>query len=250
MEISPTNFTCPPPISCSEAFGHASSCNSFESSKVVCKFLMQEGVQPIDARCNTILHFLAMYGNRTAFRMFLKNGILTHEELMKGNTALHEAVKFGQKEVVEVLLEYERDFVMVSNNLGETPLFIAASCRKKDVFDLLIKDGRIHSDHSVMARTNGSSVLHAAIMGKYFSLAMSILETFTKLAHKYDGKGRTPLDLLATKSLSFNSGTPYSLTNLGSIPSMVDGVQKYSDPGCPFTVQLYSGFDSVELVEL
>ncbi|KAL7169250.1 hypothetical protein ACSBR2_034318 [Camellia fascicularis] len=49
-------------------------------------------------------------------------------------------------------------------------------------------------------------------------LAMSILETFPKLAHKYDGKGRTPLDLLATKPLSFNSGSPYSLVNLGSRP--------------------------------
>ncbi|KAI7999161.1 hypothetical protein LOK49_LG10G01269 [Camellia lanceoleosa] len=107
---------------------------------------------------------------------------------------------------------------MVSNNSEETPLFTAASCGKKNVFDLLIEDGRIHSDHYVMARTDGSTVLHAAIMGEYFSLAMSILETFPKLAHKYDSKGRTPLDLLATKPLSFNSGSSYSLVNLGSRP--------------------------------
>ncbi|CAL5420661.1 unnamed protein product [Camellia sinensis] len=117
-----------------------------------------------------------------------------------------------------MLLKYERDLVMVSNNSEETSLFTAASCGKKDVFDLLIKDGRIHSDHSVMASIDGSTVLHAAIMGEYFGLAMSILETFPKLAHKYDGKGRTPLDLLATKPLSFNSGSPYSLVNLGSRP--------------------------------
>ncbi|CAL5351771.1 unnamed protein product [Camellia sinensis] len=199
------NFIGPPPISCSEAFKLASICNSSESSKGVCKFLMQEGVQPIDARCNTILHFLAMYGNLSAFQKLLRMVYLMHEELMKGNkkgdTALHE-----------------RDLVMVSNNLGETPLFIAASCGKKDVFDLRIKDGRIHSDHSVMARTDGSTVLHAAIVGEHFSLAMSILETFPRLAHKYDGKGRTPLNLLTTKSLPFNSGSPYSLVNLGSRP--------------------------------
>ncbi|GMP84330.1 hypothetical protein CsSME_00037895 [Camellia sinensis var. sinensis] len=47
---------------------------------------------------------------------------------------------------------------------------------------------------------------------------MSILETFPKLAHKNDGKGRTSLDLLATKPLSFNSGSPYSLVNLGRRP--------------------------------
>ncbi|CAL5420673.1 unnamed protein product [Camellia sinensis] len=136
--------------------------------------------------------------------MLLGDGILTNEDLAKGNkkgnTALHKAAKFGQKEIVEVLLEYERDLVM------------------KEVFDLLIKDGRIHSNHYVMARSDGSTMLHAAIMGEYFSLAMSILETFPKLAHKYDSKGRAPLDLLATKPLSFNSGSSYSLVNLGSRP--------------------------------
>ncbi|CAL5420659.1 unnamed protein product [Camellia sinensis] len=116
-----------------------SDCNSSESYTLLCKFLRQEGVQSIDAR-----------GNK------------------KGDTVLHEAARFGQKEVVEVLLKYERDLVMVSNNSEETPLFTAASCGKKDVFDLLIKDGRIHSDHSVMASIDGSTVLHATIMGEYF----------------------------------------------------------------------------------
>ncbi|XP_028076364.1 uncharacterized protein LOC114278500 isoform X3 [Camellia sinensis] len=176
MAISPTNsFTAPPPIiSRSRAFKLTSDCNSSESSTLLCNFLRQEGVQSIDARGNTLLHFLAMYGNLSAFQMLLGDGILTNEDLAignkKGDTALHEAAKFGQKEIVEVLLEYERDLVMVSNNLEETPLFTAASCGKKDVFDLLIKDGRIHSDHYVMARTDGSTVLHAAIMGEYFSI--------------------------------------------------------------------------------
>ncbi|CAL5420612.1 unnamed protein product [Camellia sinensis] len=211
----------------------ASDCNSSESYTLLCNFLRQEGVQLIDARGNTLLHFLAMYGNLSTFQMLLGGGILTNEDLAignkKGDMALHEAARFGQKEVVEVLLKYERDLVMVSNNSEETPIFTAASCGKKDVFDLLIKDGRIHSDHSVMASIDGSTVLHAAIMGEYFGLAMSILETFPKLAHKYDGKGKTPLDLLATKPLSFNSGSPYSLVNLGSIPSMVYGWKHAGD---------------------
>ncbi|KAL7169251.1 hypothetical protein ACSBR2_034319 [Camellia fascicularis] len=221
MAISSTNSFIAPPliISRSRAFKLAASdCNSSESYTLLCNFLRQEGVQSIDARGNTLLHFLAMYGNLSAFQMLLGGGILTNEDLVignkKGDTTLHEAARFGQKEVVEVLLKYEKDLVMVSNNSEETPLFTTASCGKKDVFDLLIEDGRIHSDHSVMASIDGSTVLHAAIMGEYFGLAMSILETFPKLAHKYDGKGRTPLDLVATKPLSFNSDSPYSLVNL------------------------------------
>ncbi|CAL5350596.1 unnamed protein product [Camellia sinensis] len=155
MAISPTNsFTAHPPI-ISGAFKFASDCNLSESSTLLCNFLRQEGVQSIDARDNTLLHFLTMYGNLSAFQMLLVDGILMNEELTIGNkngdTTLHEAARFGQKEIVEVLLEYEGDLVM-------------------NVFDLLIKDGRIHSDHSVMARTTVSFVLHAAIMGDYFSI--------------------------------------------------------------------------------
>ncbi|GMP86448.1 hypothetical protein CsSME_00039222 [Camellia sinensis var. sinensis] len=172
MAISSTNsFTTPPSIiSCSRAFKLAASdCNSSESYTLLCNFLRQEGMQLIDARGNTLLHFLAMYDNLFTFQMFLGGGILTNEDLAIGNkkddTALHEAVWFGQKKVVEVLLKYERDLVMVSNNSEETPLFTAASCGKKDVFDILIKDGRIHS---VMASIDGSTIFHAAFMGEYF----------------------------------------------------------------------------------
>ncbi|CAL5420666.1 unnamed protein product [Camellia sinensis] len=148
MAISPTNsFTAPPTIiSRSRAFKLASDCNSSESSTLLCNFLRQEGVQSIDARGNTLLYFLAMNSNLSTFQMLLGD------------------------EIVEVLLEYERDLIMVSNNSEETPLFTAASCGKKDVFHLLIKDGRIHRDHYVMKRIDGSTVLHAAIMGEYFSI--------------------------------------------------------------------------------
>ncbi|KAI7996285.1 Ankyrin-2 [Camellia lanceoleosa] len=239
MAISSTNsFTTPPSIiSRSRAFKLAASdCNSSESKKVVEVLLKYERdlVMVSSNSEETPLFTAASCGKKDVFDLLVKDGRIHSDHSVmasidgstvlyaafmgeyfgnkKGDTMLHGVMRFGQKEVVEVLLKYERDLIMVSNNSEETPLFIAASCGKKDVFDLLIKDGRIHNDHSVMASINGSIVLHAAIMGEY------ILETFPKLAHKYDGKGRTPLDLLATKPLSFNSGSPYSLVNLGSWP--------------------------------
>ncbi|XP_028055407.1 uncharacterized protein LOC114259575 [Camellia sinensis] len=62
-------------------------------------------------------------------------------------------------------------------------------------------------------------------------LAVSILESFPKLAGKHDEKGITALDLLASKPLSFRSGSSYTLKNLGSmpfIPVQILGVLVYS----------------------
>lgn len=62
-------------------------------------------------------------------------------------------------------------------------------------------------------------------------LAVSILESFLKLAGKHDEKGITALDLLASKPLSFRSGSSYTLKNLGSmpfIPVQILGVLVYS----------------------
>ncbi|CAL5420660.1 unnamed protein product [Camellia sinensis] len=98
---SANSFTAPPPIiSHSQAFKLAAlDCNSLESYTLLCNFLKQEGVQSIDARGNTLLHFLAMYGNLSAFQMLLGGGTLTNEDLAignkKGDMALHEAARFG-----------------------------------------------------------------------------------------------------------------------------------------------------------
>ncbi|CAL5403679.1 unnamed protein product [Camellia sinensis] len=68
---------------------------------------------------------------------------------------------------------------------------------------------------------NGCTVLHAAVKGEYYRhcLAVSILESFPKLAGKHDEKGITALDLLASKPLSFRSGSSFLVYSC--IPSMV-----------------------------
>ncbi|KAL7185509.1 hypothetical protein ACSBR2_027453 [Camellia fascicularis] len=99
-----------------------------------------------------------------------------------------------------------------------------------DVFDFFSKTS---DDEWLMGlRTrDGCTVLHAAVKGEYYRLAVNILESYPKLADKRDEKGIKALDLLASKPLSFRSGSSYTLKNLGSmpfIPCQILGVLVYS----------------------
>ncbi|CDP05520.1 unnamed protein product [Coffea canephora] len=178
-------------------------------------FWREEGVKPLDKRGDTVLHFLAIYGNVNAFRLLLQDGLVTSENLkaknVNGDTGLHEAARFGHKDVAEIMLRTEKDLASESNKLGETPLFVAAACGKKEVFSLLEK----YIGDCMMRRNDGCTILHAAVIGECYSLAIGILESYPDLAGKRNEKGKTALHLLAAKPESFRSGSTYTLKDLG-----------------------------------
>ncbi|CDP05501.1 unnamed protein product [Coffea canephora] len=178
-------------------------------------FWREEGVKPLDKCGDTVLHFLAIYGNVAAFRLLLQDGLVTSENLkaknVNGDTALHEAARFGHKDVAEIMLRTEKDLAYERNKLGETPLFVAAACGKKEVFSLLEK----YIGDCMMRRNDGCTILHAAVIGGYYSLAIGILEWYPDLASKRDEKGKTALHLLAAKPESFRSVSAYTLNDLG-----------------------------------
>ncbi|XP_027152262.1 alpha-latrocrustotoxin-Lt1a-like [Coffea eugenioides] len=132
-------------------------------------FWREEGVKPLDKCGDTVLHFLAIHGNVAAFRLLLQDGLVTSENLkaknVNGDTALHEAARFGHKDVAEIMLRTEKDLVSDSNKLGETPLFVAAACGKKEVFSLLEK----YIGDCMMRRNDGCTILHAAVIGECYS---------------------------------------------------------------------------------
>ncbi|KAL3518314.1 hypothetical protein ACH5RR_020903 [Cinchona calisaya] len=194
-------------------------------------FWREEGVKPLDKRGDTVLHFLAIYGNVAAFTLLLEEGLVNNENLktknVKGDTALHEATRFGQKCIAEIMLSREKELVFESNNLGETPLFIAAACGKKEVFTFL---ENLNSD-CMMRRNDGCTILHAAVIGECYSLAIRILESYPDLAGKRNEKGKTALHLLAEKPESFRSGSSYTFKVLGRkpvIPLRIIGIIIYS----------------------
>ncbi|XP_027077874.1 uncharacterized protein [Coffea arabica] len=178
-------------------------------------FWREEGVKPLDKCGDTVLHFLAIYGNVAAFRLLLQDGLVTSENLkaknVNGDTALHEAARFGHKDVAEIMLRTEKGLASECNKLGETPLFVAAACGKKEAFSLLEK----YIGDCMMRRNDGCTILHAAVIGGCYSLAICILESYPDLAGKRNEKGKTALHLLAAKPESFRSGSAYTLKDLG-----------------------------------
>ncbi|KAI8007290.1 Ankyrin repeat-containing protein ITN1 [Camellia lanceoleosa] len=179
-------------VSLSDAYKAASEKkpNSSKSSQLRRE---NEGTTPIrDQRGNTILHFLAIHGNIAAIKMLDKNGSLTFERLKKcnanGEIALHEVCGLVTRMWRKQSLEKEGDLINARNELGETPIYVAAAFGNRDVFDFFSK---VSDDEWLMGlRTrDGCTVLHAAVKGEYYRLAVNILESYPKLADKRDEKG-------------------------------------------------------------
>ncbi|KAG5550153.1 hypothetical protein RHGRI_015192 [Rhododendron griersonianum] len=51
----------------------------------------------------------------------------------------------------------------------------------------------------LLRKDDGCTILHAAIMGEHYSLAMEIVESFPNLAGALDKNGNTALNMLASK---------------------------------------------------
>ncbi|GMP54590.1 hypothetical protein CsSME_00019710 [Camellia sinensis var. sinensis] len=176
---------------------------------------------PLDERRNTVLHFIAIYGNAVAIKKLLREGLLTIDELKKGNangeTTLHEAVRYGRMEVVQPLIEKETSLIFERNKSGETPLYLAAAHGNSKIFYFLCEK---FPREFVMSRRgqDGYTVLHAAVFAEHYGFAVRILEAYPELANTRDQTGVTALCLLASKRASFISGTPYSFKNVGICP--------------------------------
>ncbi|XP_052174758.1 uncharacterized protein LOC127789799 isoform X1 [Diospyros lotus] len=187
---------------------------------VVREYLRQTGddLAHVDVEGNTVLHFLAIDGDAVAFRELKKDGLPTIQMLKKGNfrgdTPLHQAASFGRLNVVKIIMERDPELALVRNNLGETPLYVAVAAGNKDVFDFVMQKPEV-KETITTRRNDGCTLLHAAVLGEYYSLALDIVKSFPNLVEAHNEKGETALNLLASKPVSFKSGSAYSFINLG-----------------------------------
>nr|GME08186.1 protein ACCELERATED CELL DEATH 6-like [Ipomoea batatas] len=183
------------------------------------RFWREAGNRPVDVRGNTILHFLAVYGNVAALGALIQESLVSAEELgMKnedGDTPLHKAARFGQKEAAGIMFYADKNLALAANILGESPLYVSAAAGEEEVFSMLALDA---TSESTLKRNDGCTILHAAVMHERYDLAMKILTLFPHLARMPNGSGITALNVLATQPHSFRSASPFSYQVLGSMP--------------------------------
>ncbi|KAM3202335.1 putative protein isoform X1 [Capsicum annuum] len=202
------------------AYTAAKRINDQKSIEILRDFWREEGASPIDNRDDTILHFIAIHGNASALKLLIEERPVSNQDLRiknnNGNTVLHEAARFGRLEIVKVLVSLDSEIVLERNNKGETPIYVAAANGEKDVFSLLADNNLC--DEFTMTRDDGSTILHAAVSHECYYFAIQLLKMYPELARKHDGKGWTALNILASKNLSFRSGSIYTVEQLGIAP--------------------------------
>ncbi|PON39069.1 Transmembrane protein [Parasponia andersonii] len=76
------------------------------------------------------------------------------------NTALHEAVRFGHYDIVELLIKKEPSLTCLTNDCGESPLFIAVD---RKFYDIAWRILETFPNCSCSGR-NGMTVMHAAVI--------------------------------------------------------------------------------------
>ncbi|KAJ0042649.1 hypothetical protein Pint_18936 [Pistacia integerrima] len=160
-----------------------------------------EGDAPLHvaAKCghSTIVQLLIQRAKTEEEEIDLESGLKPEWEILKmtnneNNTALHEAVRQGSDDVVKILTEKgDPDFHHSANNLGETPLYLAAA-RGYDRMVIQILESCTTAAHE---GPNGKTALHeAAIM---CASVEKILEKKKSLTKVTDQHGWTPLHYAA-----------------------------------------------------
>ncbi|MBA0635309.1 hypothetical protein Godav_029009, partial [Gossypium davidsonii] len=136
----------------------------------------------MNAKGQTPLHVAASYGHFAIVKLLIKscakardgdlempemNQVNAVREMLRirdqeSNTALHEAARCGNVEVVKALLEFEDPgFPYSANKKQETPLYIAARRRGSGRLLTLLLDKFTSTAHG---GPQGRTALHAAVM--------------------------------------------------------------------------------------
>lgn len=127
-----------------------------------------------NSKGDTPLHISARLGNLDMIKIIINyesrgsveveaNEMVMRVENNMKNTALHEAARKGYYEVVEFLMQKDAELVMLTNNAGESPLFLAADKMHFKIADHILK---VVPACSFRGR-NKMNVLHAAIIRSF-----------------------------------------------------------------------------------
>ena len=135
-----------------------------------------------NSKGNTALHITASLGHSDMTKLLItfaegqevemKMELLRKQNLEQ-NTALHEAIRYDHYNIVELLIQEDPGLTLITNNAGESPLFLAVDRRfYKIALHIIDTPG----DHLPSYEGRKSkNVLHASVInraktGNYFEL--------------------------------------------------------------------------------
>ena len=140
----------------------------------------------------TPLHQAASSGRYEAAQALVESGIDLNTTDKWGATALHLAVRSGDREAEKVavlLLKHGAEFNTSAID-GSTPLLMAVQKGKDEAVKLLLDKG---ADHSTRDKTTQRSMLHFAAIHGYGKIAGQLIEKGIDV-HVHDKFGKTALD--------------------------------------------------------
>lgn len=99
----------------------------------------------------------------------------------KLNTVLHIAASLDNSQLVEVILDNHRGYLMMKNSAGELALHVATSCGRSST---LKKLASISGSESLTIQNNeGNIPLHLALMNKYKEVDLVLKTEFREIAN-------------------------------------------------------------------
>ncbi|CAI9744133.1 serine/threonine-protein phosphatase 6 regulatory ankyrin repeat subunit B-like isoform X15 [Octopus vulgaris] len=168
-------------------------------------------------RGQTALYYACRYGQINIVELLLQqNGIDVNAVENKGFTALHLACQYGSKDVVELLLQQNGSDICAVTKQGHTPLHIASAHGRTEVVELLLQQNGIDANK---VNEEGNTPLHLAVRKQQHDVVASMLaQDSVKLDIENNDK-RTPL---LEAVYAAHIGIVHKLTTCGANINAVD----------------------------
>ncbi|KAK1308255.1 Ankyrin repeat-containing protein [Acorus calamus] len=111
------------------------------------------------------------------------------ESNLKGNTALHEALRFRRAKVAVALLEFDPRLADTLNQAGESPLYLACELRMRVAVKRILSCDSTYRTEG----PNGRTPLHASANSKHFGITRLLLKKLPYLIKQVDNLGMNAL---------------------------------------------------------
>ncbi|KAG7947449.1 hypothetical protein I3843_14G094300 [Carya illinoinensis] len=122
-----------------------------------------------------------------------------------GRTALHETTASGNYRMAECLITKNKSLVSIRDDGNTLPVVLAMDYGHKELARYLYSQTPFEDLESEKGR-HGATLLNSSIYNRDLDMALLLMERCPRLAFAFDGRGISPLEVLAVLTDAFESG--------------------------------------------